>query len=194
MNIGIDLDGVLADTMTMINEYYNTGHGTNFILDDYRQFELRETWKCTREDALKKIDEFFFSDYFKTVIPVSGAVEGINALSGGHKLFVITARPGHVQEETRNWLSRHYGNKFSGIFFTNEWRHENSGPRSKQEMCSELGIDVLIEDSLENAMACNSDGIKIFLLDRPWNRTEEEIPANIIRAYSWDEIVELLVS
>ncbi len=49
----------------------------------------------------------------------------------------------------------------------------------------------MIEDTKEHSELCAKDGIKTFLLDKPWNQhcVEHE---NIIRVKDWNEILERL--
>ena len=51
-----------------------------------------------------------------------------------------------------------------------------------------LGISLFIEDHLDFAYDCASLDIKILLMNMPWNQTKK-LPENIIRVYSWKEIV-----
>ena len=60
--------------------------------------------------------------------------------------------------------------------------------RLKSDVCKELGVEVMIEDSLSQAKEIAPCVRKIFLLDCPWN--QGDLPMNVARVYSWDEIVE----
>jgi uncharacterized HAD superfamily protein len=47
----------------------------------------------------------------------------------------------------------------------------------------------MIEDNLEYAIELANNGIKVFLLDKPWNQKyNPEIHKSITKIYSWDEI------
>jgi len=63
--------------------------------------------------------------------------------------------------------------------------------KTKGEICKELGIDFMIEDSVEHSEICAKEGIKVFLLNKPWNKNciDHE---NIIRVKSWNEILDKL--
>lgn len=63
--------------------------------------------------------------------------------------------------------------------------------KSKSEICGELGISIFIEDNSSYALDCAKKGIKVLLLDKPWNKNYEKHP-NIIKVNSWEEILERL--
>ena len=54
--------------------------------------------------------------------------------------------------------------------------------------CWQGGADILIEDQYILARHCADAGIKVLLLDSPWNR-EVALPENIARVRNWGEIV-----
>jgi len=63
--------------------------------------------------------------------------------------------------------------------------------KKKSEICKELRIDFLVEDSLEYARECAKNGTKVFLFNAPWNQTDN-LPDNIIRINSWNKIIKYL--
>jgi len=58
----------------------------------------------------------------------------------------------------------------------------------KSDLCLKLGVEVLVDDCLEFAEECADKGIKVLLLDSPWNQTDS-LPKNVKRMKNWDEIV-----
>ncbi|MEK6826183.1 MAG: hypothetical protein AABX90_00975, partial [Nanoarchaeota archaeon] len=79
---------------------------------------------------------------------------------------------------------------FREVYLTNQWSKVSRG-RSKAEVCREIGIDAIVEDSLEYAQECAVEGKKVVLLDCPWNQSED-LPPNIHRAKSWNEVLGYL--
>jgi uncharacterized HAD superfamily protein len=59
--------------------------------------------------------------------------------------------------------------------------------RSKADVCRELGVGVMIEDSMSQAKEIAASGCRVLLLDCPWN--QGDLPENVTRIYSWKEIV-----
>ncbi len=54
-----------------------------------------------------------------------------------------------------------------------------------------MGIKIMIEDNPEYALDCAKNGIKTFLLDKPWNKNYSQ-HENLIKVKSWEEIVKSL--
>jgi uncharacterized HAD superfamily protein len=53
----------------------------------------------------------------------------------------------------------------------------------------------MIDDTLSNARDCAETGIRVLLMDRPWNQvgadsTELALPAGVERVRGWEEVVE----
>ena len=188
MRIGVDLDDVVIDLQNAIVSFHNERYGTAFTRNDHRTFNLWEVWGCSREEAVGRIYEFFQSDWFFNVPPMMHAETGLHALAArGHELYAITDRTNDVVEETKKWIAQHFPETFQEIHFANHFT--KSGPaRKKSEICRELGITTLIDDSKDNAIDCAAAGIRVLLLDQPWN--QGELPAGVERVFSWDEIVK----
>ena len=85
----------------------------------------------------------------------------------------------------------HYGNAFASVFFLGSLHGNKDGKkRTKREVCDELGIDIFIEDSMENAVNIASPTRPVFLLDKPWN--QGELVGNVKRVKGWEGVMEVL--
>lgn len=71
------------------------------------------------------------------------------------------------------------------IYFTNNLIR-------KSQLCKELGITLLIDDVIENAIDVTSNGITCILLERPWNREKVFTHPLLIRVKDWTEALEVL--
>lgn len=188
MKIGVDLDAVVADMMSPLIDFHNKKYGTSFKISDHVTFSIEKIWKCTEEEAIKRCFEFFQSDFLNQIKPVSGAIEGINFLSSRHKLHIITSRPHLLNKHTGSWIKEYFPKKFKSINHSNQFSKKGSIKRKKSDICKELKVDLMIEDHLEFAYDCASLNIKILLMNMPWNQTKK-LPKNIVRVYSWKEII-----
>ncbi len=186
MRIGIDIDDVLIDLNLALRSFHNDNYDTIIERKDFKTFNLWGTWGGTREEAIEKVAKFYDSDYFKLAKPTGDIKKKINFLSRRHTLFIITSRHSKVVDFTKEWLMSHFGDIFQNIFFTNHFDEESGA--SKDEICVDNDIDLLIEDNKDWAMASALKGVFVLLLDAPWNQDVEH--ENIKRVYSWDEIVE----
>jgi uncharacterized HAD superfamily protein len=190
MRIGIDLDDVVADSVAAMAAFHNERYGTSLKREDFVNYDLWKIWGGDRLDAIKKIEEFFLTDHFANISPVAGSVSGIAALKGmGHELYAVTARSDIAIRPTEVWIKKHFPDAFRGVHFANHFNLHKE-PRKKSEICKELGIGLLIDDSMENAKDCAAANIKVFLLDYPWN--QGDLPDGVKRVFSWEEIVSKL--
>ena len=189
MIIGVDIDGVLAEFVQAFAEYYNSKHGTKVSKEHFFSYNFWEVLGGTRESAVREVMQFYETAYFRGIQPIRGSQEGVAALSQ-HQLVVITSRPHVVHDETKKWVERHFPQMFKGIYLTNEWS-EAGKSQMKPDVCLELGVDVMIEDSLEYAVQCAGKGLMVLLLNQPWNRASE-LPERVAIAHSWRDISRYL--
>ncbi len=188
MTIGIDLDEVLADFTGAIIKFHNKAFNTSFQKEHFHTYEFWRIWGGTASDAAKEINEFYKSRHFENINPVFGSRKGVDILSKKHNLKIITARQNYIADKTKKWLDNHFADKFSEIHFANHYSPIGKSVK-KSEICSKINIDLMVEDRLEYAKDCVSVGKNVLLFDCPWNQSAD-LPENIKRVYSWEEIVE----
>ena len=190
MNIGIDLDEVLADFLSALLVYHNADYGTSIGREQFRSYRFWETWGGSREEAIQKVYAFHKTLYFRNIEPVKDSQKSVAKLRENNNLFVVTSRQDDVAQETLSWIAEHFPSAFSAVYFTNHYS-QNGSPRSKKQICKSIGVDVLIEDSLEYALECVQQDRKVLLLDCPWNK-RQNLPEGISRVHSWREIVDVI--
>ena len=190
LQIGIDFDDILIEFNASIHAYYNKKLGTSIQKKDVFTYDMHRVWSCEPEEAGRRVFEFCETPEHHAAIPVDGSIEGIDELGKKHKLHLITSRSPAIEDLTLRWLQKHFSDKFAGIHFTGQFFGEKSTMRTKIDVCKELGIDLMIEDSASQAKALAGAGIPVILLDMPWN--QEEMPEGITRVDSWDEIVRTI--
>lgn len=189
--IAVDLDDVLADYCNPLIAFHNQTFGTNLARQNFTSYRLWEVWGGTSEEATRKVYHFHNTDYFRNIVPVQGAVEGINILTKQYNLVIITSRFTDFMEYTSEWLKKFFPNKFLRVYFTNHWNLITGGTyKKKSDICLEIGAKTILEDSIEYALDCTRRGIRTILLDNPWNQCDDQV--GITRVRSWKEIVEKL--
>lgn len=163
MKIGCDLDGVccnFGEQFAMVAK-----HKCNLKLD-YTKYDLG-----IPRDKFLEIYKFMIANprYIFNMTPYEKTLIVLQEWHlAGHQIIYITRRGGMLDEstariheqQTRDWL-RIYGfpNHESVIFADN-----------KQKTCNHLGIRILIEDRLEDAREWNSEKLRVYLLNREWNK------------------------
>ncbi|MEK6900611.1 MAG: hypothetical protein AABX05_05795 [Nanoarchaeota archaeon] len=187
MKIGIDIDEVLAKQLEKLVQFYHLKTGKLIPVENFHTYYWPDVWGVTLEEGLRIDQEFKQSEYFDSIEPLENATEAVNHLKKGNQLFIITARPIFFKEKTEKWLKKYlHGIPFklihSGDF------HITNKTKNKGEICEELSIDIMIEDQDKYALQCAEKGIKVILLNKPWNKQAEH--HNIIRVNNWIEILK----
>jgi len=180
--IGFDLDDSVFDFIGSFIEYSNKTNKTSLKREDFVRYTF----------DVKKIFDFYNTDFFRKMSPLPNSKEVIISLKQNSLLYVVTSRPDFLYNDTMNHLWENFRHCFSDVFFSSNHHtgDENSG-KTKAEICLKKGISVMIDDSLEYALQCAERGINALLLDAPWNRNGEH--RGVIRVKNWKEIGELLI-
>ena len=183
--IGIDFDDIVLDCYTPLVHFHNTHYGTSHRREDIKSWFLEHAWGCGRDEAVRRVKEWYDSPAHGESLPMVGAVDAIKELSKSHELHIITSRPASIEECTRAWINKYFDGHFSGIHFTS---HFDPGARTKADVCKSLSTTLFIEDAPVHAKSVSESGIQVLLLDSPWN--QEVVGENIKRVFSWKEILE----
>ncbi len=184
--VGVDVDEVLASMLVSFVDFHNSQYGTNIRVEDFTKFSVGEVCGFSKEIEMERMYEFYFSDYFKKILPVEGSESGIKELKKDYDLFVITARSDSISKETISWLENYFPNSFKDVLFTNHYEKDS---KSKGDVCLDLNIDILIDDNLDNVYDCLDKGKEVLLFDNIWNRDNFQ-NENIKRVYSWVDIID----
>ncbi len=187
--IAFDLDEVIADFMDALLQFYYKKKGKLHSKEEFLEYKWWPVWGMEKDEAVKLVDEFHDTHKLDDVKLAEGALESITRmLNDKHELFVITARPVRFKEKVESWIRHHL--KTDNIKVIHSGDFHKSQAASKAEICNELGIKLLLEDSGETALDCAKKGIQVILFDKPWNQTVKN--PDIHRVHNWSQaIVEL---
>ncbi|OJA07628.1 hypothetical protein AZE42_01122 [Rhizopogon vesiculosus] len=158
---------------------HNKTYGTQMTLND---FYYNYYWKASRNPSWgtpsttrAKIWEFYISGQMSKARPVPGAREGVEALRAlGYRLIIVTARSKEGQAGSWAWVERWFPGCFHSMICTGQFlnspgkpvqdgvgsmtsAHKNNDTPtklSKAQVCIDIGAKLLIDDSLEHALAC----------------------------------------
>lgn len=184
LKIAVDFDDVLVPAAPSILDYYNATYGASVQLKDFYS-----EWDVPNEISIKRVDTYLRSPEYQTIQPFAEAVEALRLLSAQHDLHIVTGRPDHLSEPTHFMLDKHFPGIFKTVQFTNFF---GAKPRSKAEVCQELGVDALIDDHLHHATVVAACGILTLLFgDYPWNESDD-LPSGVIRTKNWQQVDEAL--
>ncbi len=188
MKIAIDIDEVILEFLESFLEFYNSKYGKNFKKEDFKSYVFEETLGGSHEEIVELIKEFGYNNKINFV---EDALESIKAISENHEVFIITARHPMFKQKTNDFFKKHFGDIFNEILYTGE-AFEKQGI-TKADLCKSLNIDFIIEDNYIFSSEYAKKGIKVLLLNKPWNK-DSKVFDNIFRVDSWKEILEKINS
>ena len=175
MRIAIDIDSTLHHYWDTLSEIAVRRFGIEL------PYEEQFTWGITRlrADQLEIcIEESHSEDCILAGTPYPEAVETVRRWhdSGGHFIHVTSHRDPRCAPATARWLEQ-IGLPYDDLCCS--W--------DKVSRCSELQIDVLIDDSPLNLAAALDRGLTVATIAHPWNRDvcEEE---DVLVAADWPEL------
>lgn len=185
MKIGIDLDDVVFDFTKTFLKFYSERYNNVIKFEDVKTYYFNLVFDLPLKKIINLIEEMALKGIVENLPVCDYAQEAILNLSDNHEIIFITSRM--VQKGTLESLNKLFPKiNFKLIYSSNSYAGTRG--KTKSEICCEEGIDIMIEDSKEYAGEIASCGIKIFLLDKPWNQNQEH--ENIIRVNNWKEILE----
>ena len=183
MRIGVDIDGVLADSLplwvTELNKFFNK----NKRVEDIHLYEIHKTYEITPDDLelfLDRKGRFLMSE----PAPVPGSSYYLGRLKQFYEICIITARDKKYYQETLDWLNKN-SLPYDDLLLL--------GSHEKKEYCLEKDLKVLVEDTLEIGIKVSAAGIPVLLMDAPYNRCGT-LPELVYRKHSWEEVYRALVS
>lgn len=177
LKIGLDIDGVVADSFPVFREELNKHYGKDVTKIDHH--DISKVYDVAWDELSIFFDENM-ERMFSAAKPMKGSVKGIlSLLEEGHEVIFVTARKNGAEEEvTLKWFERYEIPRDKGIF---------TGGLSKTSAVRKYGIDIFVDDFLTNVLEIASLGIPVLLLDAPYN--QGVLPEGIIRCHSWEDIL-----
>ncbi len=190
--LGVDFDDVLVRSGDALAEFHNATYGTNYSREDVTSYSLGEIWDCTREEAVRRIDEFITTDFHHSAEAVFGAYDALKKLEKFYNIVIVTGRREIARDSTEDWLKKNFLGLYREVHFTSHDDPDFSKRRLKSDVVKEVGIDAFIDDALGFAKDVAETGIPVFLFDTPWN--QGDVPPGVVRVKSWNEILAILTS
>lgn len=175
MRIGLDIDGCMTDFSDHLEQLLIRDYGLREV--DKKSYAILEQVGIYSKEDQK---EFFkkHKDYFNSFEAKNGCSLGIRLMKfmKNNDYLILTARPYDEAIETEKWLQK------NGIFINDIY----FGCENKIGVCKWKKIDVMVEDNISNAEILANNGIKVLLMDAPYNEKLEH--ENIKRCHTWGEV------
>ncbi len=156
MNIGVDIDSTIADTVGYSLWLVNQKFGTSYKPSQWISTRC-ETW-MEPEHARFLNDQFADPKFYRNIQPIDRACDALMKIAEIHSLYYITVRPPETMAVTRRWLD---DNLFP--------RGRVICTRDKVMAGVKYDIDLWIEDQWEHAERLANAGYPVLLYNNPWN-------------------------
>jgi uncharacterized HAD superfamily protein len=171
MRIAIDIDSTLHQYWDLFALLARRRFGVSLAYDEQVSWDIGA---LRPEQVAALVAETHRPEHILAALPYEGAVEVVSAWHrDGHFIHVTSHRAPETHDATVAWLER-IGIGFDEVYCS--W--------DKVSRCTEIDIDVLIDDSPQNILRAQEHGIVPATIAHPWNRElcEEE---GVICAPDW---------
>lgn len=194
MRIGVDVDGVLTNI-----DQYQIKYGKKYFNKsdneiDTSKSEIEDIFHVSKEEAKKFWIKYIWKYAVKEPLR-QDMVDCINKVKeNGNEVFIITSRANTTKQNALGSLFRkmlvnklkEYELKYDGIYYCSE----KNTPEEKRNFCKELGIDVMLEDSVNNIKEISKE-CDVLCVDSLSNK-EVMDSSNIKRVTNGNEVFEYL--
>lgn len=179
--IGLDFDGLIADTYKAKQRYAYNKYGVELTPQQCRREKGTEILGDVRYQ--KMIREIYGTRLTLALEPMPGSISAIQAMDELADCYIVTARYEKELKWLRIWLDK-YVLPIHGIVHTSE--------KSKCEAVKNLDPAWLFDDSIRNLRELDRKSLKLGLYDPYGIDTGMRIPEAISRVSKWDDIVGLI--
>lgn len=180
LRVAVDIDGVLADQVTLILAKLNIKYGLRLTKNDIIQWDQ----KIKDTNIKYEIETALLDKNFVLSLPIiPGSERGMGFLYNNHYVIVATARPTETEEATRTWVSNHF--KF----------HDFCNTKGKQKDC--VLSNILIDDYIPNIKHfALRKGIGL-LFSQPWNQERDELEKlieenKVFCCNNWEDVISAI--
>lgn len=175
--IAVDLDDTLVDTSTCFQEWCESKLKSNLGSKEAYLTELMNIKGHMR-------NAFIASPAFDDLIALPRAIPALKTLKqNGYELVIVTSRQEALRHRTQTLVSRLFPGIFSAMYFTEFGK--------KGQICHSLGVELLIDDSLDQIFDALDHGVNGAVFDLngtyTWNHCKE-LPPGAERMNSWDAV------
>lgn len=185
MKIGIDIDDTIMNTIDVIEKtalYFDKNYLENRGYQDKSKYDFHERFYWSSSEKKAFFNFFRQNQLYLKARPKGDALYYLEKLyNEGYEIYFLTRR----SKDEKLDILKITKDDLTGKGF--KYTDCQIGLSKKGEACKNLGIDVFIDDSLEQIRDVNSYGIKTILVDTWYNKEYDGL-----RAKSFQEIYNLI--
>ncbi len=191
LKIAIDIDDVLFPFVPELIKFHNKKYGTFLTMKNFISYDFWNVWGGNKEQAIRKVKEFFREYSINKVKPIKNSYKVINNLNKKNKLYIITSRQNEFEDVTHQWIDKFFPKIFEKIYLCNHYNLKGR-KMSKSGICQKENINLIIDDNLKYIVESRKIGVKTLLFGNyPWNQNTGKID-DITRVNNWKEVLRYL--
>lgn len=191
--LAVDIDDVLFPLVPLFVEYHNKHHGTDATADQFYSYVFEDDLGITAGEFIERFRDFGATGVFAQSEPTDEVRAAIRKLSNVYDLVIVTSRWQDWEQDTINWLKKHFPSSFRKVHFANSHTWHRGDKLDKGSICKELGATAFIDDSIKNVEVVSRVGIPSYLFgDYAWNQIDE-LPEGVQRVKDWSEALGVLL-
>jgi len=182
-SIAFDIDGVVADTMTLFLAIADQNFGISGLrYEDITEYDLQ---KCLGIDEIlmwEIIVRILGGNYAMPLNPIADAPAVLKRINQRHQpTLFVTARPDaeHISE----WLCKMLDVPEAAVEVIATGSFED-----KREILMDRGVGYFVEDRLETCFLIADAGIRPIVFKQPWNRKPHPFP----EVGTWRELESMI--
>jgi 5'(3')-deoxyribonucleotidase len=182
-SVAFDIDGVVADTMTLFLEIAHQEFDVDGIrYKDITCYNLTDCLDIDPQVIEAIVTRILDGNYTAPLTPIAGASEVLSRLGRlfGPVIF-ITARP--YPGPLCDWIQRTLALDPASFEVIATGSHE-----AKDGILQKRKISYFVEDRLETCFLLQDAGVQPVLFRQPWNREQHPF----LEVGSWDELQALI--
>lgn len=189
-SIGVDIDGVIADFVTIFRDEVMAEYGVALAESDIRSHDLYLALGVSKQDVRRLITRTLAH---QGLVLYPGAAEGLAALvRAGMDVHIVTARDsGGVDPVAAagQWLVQRA--LYQGVHFN---RINVVAEGSKHTVAGRMSC--FVDDNLNELIALAEHGPReqvLIVFDHPWNQTLD-VQSRFMRVGNWSELVDAVLA
>jgi uncharacterized HAD superfamily protein len=182
-SVAFDIDGVVADTMTLFLDIARQEFNLNSIsYEDITCYNLADCLNIDPEVIDAVVTRILDGNYNTPLNPIGGAPDVLFNLGRQYgPVMFITARP--YTGPLHGWINETLHLDAASVEVIATGSHE-----AKSSILRDRNISYFIEDRLETCFALQTAGVRPILFKQPWNRK----PHPFVEVGTWDELQTLI--
>jgi uncharacterized protein len=181
--VAFDIDGVLADTMSLFIDIAQKDFGANNLrYEDITEYDIDQFGGLDKTMGLEIIRRILDGIHESPLEPLQGAPDVLRRLNQYHRpTLFVTARPNG--DQIFGWILDVLGVKAGDIEVVATGSFED-----KKDVLLDKKVAYFVEDRLETCFLLHDAGIKPIVFKQPWNRKPHPFP----EVGNWQELESMI--